>query len=61
MIGKGAKATFEIEPLEDLFLPGEEWKNFPLVPGYQVSNLGRVKHPNGGILTGTDDHGYVRV
>lgn len=61
MEGKGQSAIFELEPLENLSLPNEIWKDFPLAPGYQVSNLGRVKHPKGGILQGTDDYGYVRV
>lgn len=61
MEGKGAKAIFEIEPLQNLSLPNEIWKEYPLAPGYQVSNLGRVKHPKGGIMKGTDDYGYRRV
>lgn len=61
MTGKGKKAIFELEPLENLTLPGEEWKNFPLAPEYQVSSLGRIKHPKGGILPGTDNRGYARV
>ena len=28
---------------ERLVMPGEEWRNIVGVPGYQVSNLGRVK------------------
>lgn len=61
MTGKGKNAIFEIEPLEDLILSDEEWKEFPLAPNYLVSSLGRVKHPKGGILTGTEHQGYIRV
>lgn len=61
MEGRGKKAIFEIEPLEDLILPNEEWKDLPIAPGYQVSSLGRVKHPKGGILKGNIDRDYVRV
>lgn len=34
MEGRGQKAVFEIEPLNNLVLPNEIWKEFPLVPGY---------------------------
>lgn len=61
MNGTGKKATYEIEPLEDLFLPGEEWKECPIAPQYQISSLGRVKHPKGGILEGCNSKGYTRV
>lgn len=61
MTGRGKNAIFTIEPLENVLLPNEEWKNYPFAPGYQVSSLGRVKHPKGGILTGTEHKGYVRV
>lgn len=60
MNGQGKKATYELEPLfEDK--EGEVWKSFPLAPNYQVSNYGRIKHPNGGILSGTIHKGYVRT
>ena len=60
MNGRGKKATYELEPLcEDK--EGEVWKSFPLAPDYQISNYGRIKHPNGGILSGTTNKGYVRT
>ena len=34
MEGKGAHALYEIEPESIINLPEEEWKNFPLDPGY---------------------------
>ena len=61
MEGRGKKALFEIEPLENLVLPNEEWKDLPMAPGYQVSSLGRVKHPKGGILEGCINKDYIRV
>lgn len=61
MTGRGKNTTYEIESLKDLSLENEKWKSFPLAPDYQVSSLGRVKHPKGGILTGTISRGYVRV
>lgn len=60
MEGRGKNALYEIEPIyQDLF--GEEWKAFPLAPEYQISTFGRIKHPKGGILTGTENKGYVRT
>lgn len=60
MTGRGKNAIYEIESIyQDL--EGEEWKNFPLAPEYQVSNFGRIKHPKGGILEGTINKGYVRT
>ena len=60
MEGRGKSAVYLIEPIyqenED-----EEWKDFPLVPEYQVSTLGRIKHPKGGILEGTINKGYTRT
>ena len=60
MEGRGKNAIYEIEPLESN-LPNEIWKNLPLAPEYQVSNMGRIKHPNGGILKGTNSRGYIRT
>ena len=60
MSGRGQKAQFEIEPI-NLSLPGEQWLNCPIATGYQVSNLGRVRHPSGGIINGYDDKGYLRI
>lgn len=59
MTGRGKKAVYEIEPSAPS-LPGEIWKSFPPHPDYQISNLGRVKHPKGGILEGTNSYGYLR-
>lgn len=61
MNGRGKKALYEIEPLNDFQLIGEQWKPLPLEPTYQISSFGRVKHPKGGILQGTIHRGYVRV
>lgn len=61
MNGKGKKALYEIESLNNLQLTGEQWKPLPLEPTYQISSLGRVKHPKGGILQGTIHKGYIRV
>ncbi len=58
--GKGKTARYEIEPLLDT-LPNEEWRECPLAPEYKISNLGRVKHPKGGILSGTNNKGYIRT
>ena len=58
--GKGKKAIYYVEPLEE-DLPNEVWKPFPLAPEYLISNMGRVKHPKGGILKGTNNKGYVRT
>ena len=60
MSGKGKNAIFEIEKTQ-IDLPGEEWKSIPFAPDYSVSNLGRVKHPKGGISPGTNCHGYIRT
>lgn len=60
MEGRGKKAIYEIEPI-NLDLPNEIWKPYPDAPNYQISNLGRVKHPKGGILKGTVNKGYVRT
>lgn len=57
--GRGEKAIFVIEAINDL--PNEIWKNIPNYPEYQASNLGRIKSPQGGILTGTKHRGYIRV
>ena len=61
MEGQGAKALYEIEPIETNNLPDEEWKNFPLDPGYQVSSMGRIKNPEGRILSGYEHRGYIRT
>ena len=61
MEGKGAHALYEIEPESIINLPEEEWKNFPLDPGYQVSSMGRIKNPQGIILPGYEHRGYVRT
>lgn len=58
--GKGKNSQFELSEINNN-LEGEEWKNFPLSPDYQVSNFGRVKHPSGGILSATINKGYQRV
>jgi hypothetical protein len=34
MNGKGKKALYEIEPLNNLQLTGEQWKPLPLEPTY---------------------------
>lgn len=60
MIGKGKNAKYILEPIE-AEIDGEVWKNLPLAPEYQVSNMGRIKHPKGGILKGTTSKGYVRT
>lgn len=60
MEGKGKSAIYEMEPIHQ-DIEGEEWKNFPLAPEYQISSLGRIKHPKGGILEGTINKGYVRT
>lgn len=60
MQGRGKNAMFEIEKLQE-DLPNEIWKNIPFAPDYQASNLGRIKHPNGGILMGTINKGYLRT
>lgn len=59
MNGRGEKTLFELK--EEQEIEGEIWKNFPLSPNYQISNFGRVKHPSGGILTGTNSRGYIRT
>ena len=61
MHGKGQAATYDLEPLEPLILPDEEWTPCYLDPNYSVSSLGRVKDPKGNLLKGTDSRGYVRV
>lgn len=61
MHGKGHAATYDLEPLEPLILPNEEWVPCYLDPNYSVSSLGRVKDPKGNLLKGTDSRGYVRV
>lgn len=61
MNGRGKQATFELEPIENLNLSNEIWKPFPLAPIYEVSNFGRIKNPQGGIMTGTNSHGYIRT
>ena len=58
--GRGKKAVYYVEPLEEE-LPNEVWKSFPLAPDYLISNMGRVKHPKGGILKGTNNKGYIRT
>ena len=58
--GRGKNAVYYVEPLEEE-LPNEIWKSFPLAPNYLVSNMGRVKHPKGGILKGTSNKGYIRT
>ena len=58
--GKGKNSQFELTEINNN-LEGEEWKNFPLSPDYQVSNFGRIKHPSGGILSATINKGYKRV
>lgn len=58
--GRGKKAVYYVEPLEEE-LPNEVWKPFPLAPDYLISNMGRVKHPKGGILKGTNNKGYIRT
>lgn len=60
MNGYGKNAIYEIEPLEN-DLKGEIWKPFPQDKNYQISNYGRVKHPKGGILQGTENKGYIRT
>lgn len=61
MQGRGQKATYELYPLENQSFDNEEWKDFPLCPSYKVSNMGRIKHPKGGILEGTKNKGYIRT
>jgi hypothetical protein len=34
MNGRGTKALYEIEPLDNLQLTGEQWKSLPLDPTY---------------------------
>ena len=58
--GRGKTAQYEIEPLYP-DLPNEIWKECPIAPEYQISSCGRVKHPKGGILTGTNNRGYIRT
>lgn len=60
MNGRGKTATYEIYPLDN-DLQNEIWKPYPLQPKYQISNMGRVKHPKGGILKGTSNKGYIRT
>ena len=60
MTGRGKNASYELYPIETE-LPGEIWKPFPKDTRYQVSNLGRIKHPKGGILKGTNHKGYLRT
>lgn len=60
MQGHGKNAIFEIEPMQNDY-DDEIWKPFPLEPTYLVSNYGRVKNPQGGILEGTINKGYVRT
>lgn len=61
MTGKGKNAIFEIELLNNIEYSNEIWKNLPIAPEYQVSNYGRIKHPKGGILEGTNNKGYIRT
>lgn len=60
MEGRGKNAVFEVE-LVDQNLPNEIWKPFPLAPEYLISDMGRVKHPSGGIMQGTENKGYIRT
>lgn len=60
MQGRGKNAVFEIEPIQNDY-DDEIWKSFPLEPTYLVSNYGRIKNPQGGILEGTINRGYVRT
>ena len=43
-------------------LPGEEWKQLLSHEGYYISNMGRVKYPNGAKVYGSqDEHDYMIV
>ena len=61
MTGQGKTATYEIEPLDNANIKGEIWKEFPMAPGYLVSNMGRIKNPKGGLLPGYTHRGYIRT
>ena len=58
--GRGKNAIFEIEPIQNDY-EDEIWKPFPLESSYLVSNYGRIKNPQDGILKGTVNKGYLRT
>lgn len=61
MQGRGQSALYEIEINEIQEIEGEIWKKLPIAPQYQVSNMGRIKNPNGNLLPGYENRGYVRT
>lgn len=59
--GRGKNSQFEIIKIEHENILNEQWKPYPLATDYLVSNMGRVKHPQGYLLQGTKNKGYIRV
>lgn len=59
--GRGKKSFYELIPIETDEYVNEIWKPFPKDTNYLISNYGRVKAPNGKVLEGTNNRGYIRT